>query len=129
VQEGQETSYGRVDATLQPSGFVGERYVGGVLSNVSFDETTRIRESGKTFFRLRATDLDDADSLGSSQQSSGEIVDGNVTMVVDREGIVRALRYTATLQQDGETVQYRATFATVGLDGTEVERPDWAQDG
>lgn len=129
VQEGQETSYGRVNATLQPSAFVGRQYVGGVLSNVSFDETSRIRESGETFFRLRATDLEDSESLRSSQQSSGEVVDGNVTMVVDRDGIVRALRYTATLGQDGETVQYNATFLTVGLDGTEAERPDWAQEG
>jgi hypothetical protein len=129
IQQGGNTSYGTIDGTVPPEAFVGRQYTDAAITNVSYDTTERFEQGGETFFRFTASDIDDPGALLSSRIDAGDVTGGNVTMVVGTDGVVQSVRYRATVQQDGRTVQYGVTFAIAGVDRTTVQRPSWAQRG
>lgn len=127
VRRGGNTSYGTIDEPLPPEAFVGRQYIDAAISNVTYDDAERFEQGGETFFRFTASDIEDPGALLSERIVPADVTGGNVTLVVDRSGIVRSVRYRATVQQDGRTVSYGVTFAVAGVGRTTVERPSWAQ--
>jgi hypothetical protein len=128
-QRAGNTTYGTIDGELPPAAFAGRQYVDPALTNVSYDSVERIERDGETFFRLRASEIEDPGALLSDRLSAGNVTAGNVTLTVGPEGIVRSLRYRATVDVEGRTVNYGVSFAVAGIDRTPVERPEWAQEG
>jgi hypothetical protein len=129
VQRGGNTSFGTIDGTLPPAAFAGRQYVDPALTNVSYDSAERFEQGGETFLRLRATDIENPEALFSDRISAENVAGGEVTLVVGPEGVVRSLRYSATVTVDGQTVRYSVSFAVAGIGRTPVERPEWAQRG
>lgn len=129
LQRGKNTSYGTIDGTLPATSFVGSQYVDAVLTNVSYDTATRVERGGETYFRFTASGIDDPGALLSDRVSPEEVSGGNVTLVVDRDGVVKSVRYDATISREGRTTRYSVTFAVAGVGNTTVQRPDWAQEG
>jgi hypothetical protein len=128
VQRDGNTTYGTIDGTVPPATFVGRQYVDAALTNVSYDDAARVERSGGTFFRFTADDIDDPGALLSGRVAAENVTGGNVTLVVDGDGVVRSVRYRATVQRDGGTVRYGVAFAIAGIDRTPVQRPDWARE-
>lgn len=127
VQRGDNTSFGTIDGGLPPAAFAGRQYVDPALTNVTYDSTERFEQGGETFFRLRATDIENPEALISDRIGAGDVAGGEVTLVVGPERVVRSLRYGATVTVDGRTVRYSVSFGVAGLDRTPVERPEWAE--
>lgn len=122
------TSYGSIDGELPPAAFAGRQYVDPALTNVSYDSVERVERDGETFFRLRASAIEDPGALLSDRLSTEDVTGGNVTLTVGPEGVVRSLQYRATVEVDGRTVNYWVSFAVAGIDRTPVERPEWARE-
>ncbi|PSP97620.1 hypothetical protein BRC89_10780 [Halobacteriales archaeon QS_4_70_19] len=127
VQRDGNTSYGTINGTVPATAFVGSQYVDAVLTNVSYDTATRFERANETFFRFTTSSIDDPGALLSDGISPDEVASGNVTLVVDRDGIVQSVRYNATVSRDGRTTRYSVTVAVAGIGNTTVQRPDWAQ--
>lgn len=128
VQRDGNTTYGTIDGTVPPAAFVGRQYVDAALTNVSYDTGTRVERSGETFFRFTADDIAAPGALLSERVAPENVTGGNVTLVVDGDGVVQSVRYRATVQRGDETVRYGVAFAIAGIDRTPVQRPDWARE-
>lgn len=129
LQRGDNTTYGTINRTIPPEALVGRQYTDAAITNVSYDTAERFEQGGETFFRFTASNIDDPGALLSSRINASEVTGGNVSLVVDGDGVVQSVRYRATVQRDGRTVRYGVTFAVAGIDQTPVERPSWAQQG
>lgn len=127
VQRGGNVSYGTINGTLPASAFAGRQYVDAVLTNVSYDTATRFERGNETFFRFTASGIDDPGALLSERIAPRDVTGGNVTLVVDRDGVVQSVRYRATVQRDGRTLRYGVSFAVAGVNQTSVQRPEWAR--
>ncbi|WP_276261304.1 DUF7537 family lipoprotein [Haloglomus litoreum] len=129
VQRGGNTTYGTIDGTVPPATFVGRQYVDAALTNVTYDRASRVERSGGAFFRFTADDIEDPGALLSSRVAPENVTGGNVTLVVNGDGVVQSVRYRATVQRDGRPVRYGVAFAIAGIDRTPVQRPEWAREG
>lgn len=127
VQRSGNTSFGSIDGTLPAAAFAGRQFVDPALTNVSYDSAERFQQGGETFFQFRATDIENPEALISDRISAENVTGGQVTLVVGPDGIVRSLRYNATVDVDGRTVRYSVNFGVAGIGRTPVERPEWAQ--
>lgn len=121
------TTYGSIDGELPPAAFAGRQHVDPALTKVSYDSIERVERDGKTLFPLRASAIGDPGALLSDRLSAEDVTGGNVTLTVGPEGVIRSLRYRATVEADGRTVNYGVSFAVAGIDRTPVERPEWAR--
>jgi hypothetical protein len=129
IQRDGNTTFGTINGTLPAEAFVGRQYVDAALTNVSYDGGERVEQAGETFFRFNATGIEDPGALLSSRIAPEDVTGGQVTLVVDRDGVVRSVQYSATVERNGETIRYSVAFAVSGIDQTPVQRPDWAQRG
>ncbi|UPM41783.1 DUF7537 family lipoprotein [Halocatena salina] len=99
------------------------------LANISFEATGTVTRNGETLLQYNATDVDDPEAFFYTTEFITIDAIGSVdsTLLVDKEGLIRAFEVTVTYSSDGTTETGTVRYRVTDIDATTVDEPDWIQ--
>lgn len=121
------TSYSSSEEPLDLDTVSGEHFVGPVLKNVSYGESTTAERDGDRVARYEDSGLTDTSGLFGENVSEADVTTFSATIAVGPDGVVRHAEYSATIDRGSGERSLSVTIDVSALDSTRVDRPDWVE--
>jgi hypothetical protein len=113
------------DAGYDPRAYTATDLVRPALENVTYKNAERIERGNRTFFRYRASEVSDLQSLLGRGVDPANVTSFDAGLVVAADGSVQRVAYQATVDRGAEqfTVQVRIDLVQQG--GVVLGEPRW----
>lgn len=120
-----ETTYGNQSQSYSVDSFTGIEFVRPALEDVSYGSSEVTTRDGTEVVVYSDATLEAADGLFGSNIDAANVSEFTATLVVDADGVVRELQYSATVTRSGSdrTVEIRVGVGGIGT--TTVDEPSW----
>jgi hypothetical protein len=123
-----DTHYDSREVRYDLRNFTGGGVVRTALVQVTYGDAEVLRENKTTFDRYDGISFEDPTALFGGDLNRDDVSDFEAVVVVDEGGVVRGLRYAATVRHDGDSSRLLVAFSVGGLEGTTVEEPRWVDE-
>lgn len=120
-----EPSYGNQSQQYNIDEFTGIEFVNPALTDVSFGSSEIQSRDGSQVVVYSDATLEAAEGLFGSNIDAASVTDFEATLVVDSDGVVRELRYSATIERSGGDRQVEVTVTIDEIGATTVDEPSW----
>lgn len=120
-----ETTYGNQSQSYSLSSFTGVEFVRPALTDVTYGSSEVTTRDGTDVVVYSDATLQSADGLFGSSIEMSNVSDFSATLVVDAEGVVRELRYSATVSRGGSDRTVEVRVGVSDIDATTVDEPSW----
>lgn len=119
------TRYANESRNFSIGRFTGARFVSPMTFNVTYGEATEVKVGGVRGYRYRSTAVDGAAAVLGRNVTDDQLRNFSATLVVDRHGIVRFVRYRATIDTDDGTRSVSVRIRVLAVNATPVPEPGW----
>lgn len=126
VQSGEE-QVNEVDSEFAPRELTGVGAIQGLLSNDTDYETSVAERDGTPVVVYETEGPENAATVFGV--AAENVTSFSASFAVDSDGVVRTVSYELdTVRDNGEEITVTLEFEVRDLDGTSIDRPDWADD-
>lgn len=120
-------SYFSREALLDLWRYAGTDFVRPVITNVNYNEATRVTRNGIPVARFEDRRLSNASGLFGLQFSRANVSNFSATLVVGSDGVVRHATYEATLDKSSKSKHLTVVIDVSAINSTTVSRPEWVE--
>lgn len=121
----EETTYGNQSQSYSLGSFTGVEFVRPALEDVTYGSSEVTTRDGTDVVVYSDATLESADGLFGNSIEMANVSDFSATLVVDKSGVVRELRYSATIDRSGADRTVEVRVGVSGIDATTVDEPAW----
>jgi hypothetical protein len=121
-----EASYDTAaDAGYDPRAYTAADLVRPALENVTYKNAERIERGNRTFFRYRASEVRNLQSLLGSGVDPANVTAFDAGLVVAADGSVQRVAYQATMDRGAEQFTVQVRVDLVQQSGVVLDEPRW----
>jgi hypothetical protein len=113
------------NAVYDPREYAATGLIRPALENVTYKNAERIERGNRTFFRYRASEVRNLQSLLGAGVDPSNVTSFDAAVVVAADGSVQRVAYQATVDRGAEQLAVQVRIDVVDQGGVDLGEPEW----